>query len=746
MSTPTLDSLIAHSDHGNGPQTLREHMAGVTRRATAFAEVFGGAPFAHWLGWWHDAGKVAPDVQAYLRGETNAQRGPDHSSAGMLEAWETLPFLSNIIAGHHSGLDDAANLKERVAKKQSEARVTEARFHAASLLVDVLSAPETSEIPAFLRKGTPTEQKRRVAFWQRMLHSALIDADRLDAEAHGDPDAAVLREAEPLALSTLRELLETDQQRLIRSATNTLVNRIRADLYHACLEAASLPTGFFSLTVPTGGGKTRSALAFALRHACLHGQRRVIVTLPFTSIIEQNAAVYRDLFGKEAVLEHHSAVHQPRRKNRKDEDDETERKITLAAENWDAPIVVTTAVQFFESLFAAQNGRLRKLHRVARSVIVLDEAQTLPPDLLIPTLEALRFLVEDYGCTVVFCTATQPAFRSSYGDPYQAHFAGFDITEIIPDAVAVYDQLRRVRYEVQPEPWSWEAAARAMREAPQALAIVNTVKDAQALFDALDHPHAFHLSTRLCPLHRRRVLEEVKRRLKEKQPVYLVATQVVEAGVDISFPLVLRALGPLDSLIQAAGRCNREGELSVLGRVVVFEPVEGGMPPGAYRAGADQTQILRRKYGDAFAEQLHSPDLPLEYFERLYGTQNLDRHEIQNREAIGNFWEVAQKYRLIEETIGVVVPYAPKDDEKAIRSREAVLHRITQRGQAWRDDWRALQPFTVNLRQSIFEQAAKDGLCVEVVPGVWRWSGAYDSRLQGRGLTQDHAADEALIC
>lgn len=748
MLEPTLDTLLARSDKGDGPQTLRSHLEGVAQRAETFAAAFGGAPFGRWLGYWHDAGKVAPDVQAYLRGETDAARGPDHSSAGMLEAWESLPFLAVVIGGHHSGLDDRDRVKQRVEDKRQEARVAEAHALAERLFDGAVSEPTVGDLPEFLRAGPRGEQGRRLAFWQRMLHSALVDADRLDSEAHGSPDVAAVREQAAPPLTDLRDALERDQQRLIDNATDTRVNRVRAEVYRACLTAAEEQAGFFSLTVPTGGGKTRSVLAFALRHALRHGQRRVVVTLPFTTIIEQNAEEYRQILGRAAVVEHHSAI-QDRPAQKNEDADELDRKLTLAAENWDAPVVVTTTVQLFESLFARNNARLRKLHRLARSVIVLDEAQTLPPDLLIPTLEALRFLVEDYGCTVVFCTATQPAFRQSYGDPdHGPYFAGFDIHEITPNPDHVYRELRRVNYDVQTERvWTWAEVAAEMRTAPRALAVVNTIADAHALFEQVNHPAAFHLSTRQCPAHRRRVLAEVRRRLKAGEPVYLVSTQVVEAGVDVSFPLVLRALGPLDSLIQAAGRCNREGENPDGGRVVVFRPAEGKMPPGAYRAGTQQTEKLmeeaRRREQD-FADLLHTSELPPLYFRHLYPTQNLDRHDIQTKAKKQSFREIASLYRLIEDTVSVVVPYNPEDDLQVAQERDDILRCIEATGEVWRSDWRALQPCTVSLRHDLHERAVEEGLCYEAAPGLWRWTGRYDGDLQGLGLHFE-ASVEGLI-
>ena len=725
---PSLHDLIGHSarpPEQPDTQSLYDHLRGVAKLAAEFAEPFGSEAFAEWLGWWHDAGKVAPDVQAYLRGETDRKQGPDHSSAGMLEAWDVFDPLAVNIAGHHGGLADGSDLKERVTWKGEEERVVRAREQAATTLRSIAPAPDLHALPAFLSGGTEKDRKRRAAFWLRMLHSALIDADSLDTEAHFAPSKADVRGRAAPPLETLQERLEAEQAALIADAKPTDVNRVRADIYKACLDAAQRPPGFFSLTVPTGGGKTRSALAFALRHAARHGLRRVVVALPYTSIIDQNADVYRKVLGEEAVLEHHSAVES---RSKPGDESEGERRLRLAAENWDAPVVVTTTVQLLESLYAARNGRLRKLHRIARSVIVLDEAQTLPPDLLLPTLEALRFLVEDYGCTVVLCTATQPAFAHREG----ADYAGLlDVREIAPEPQRVYQMLRRVRYDVRVgEQWTWEEVADAMREMPQALAVLNTVGDALALYEALDDPDAFHLSTRLCGAHRRAVLEEVKQRLAVGADVRLVSTQVVEAGVDIDFPLVLRALGPLDSLIQAAGRCNREGHRAE-DRVVIFDPAEGKLPPGAYRTGTDLTKTLLRKYGDGFSEKLHDPDLPLEYFALLYGAQNLDKNRVTPLSESLSFRKVAQAYRLIpDETIGVVVPY--RDGKLA--EREQRLEQIARQGYATRDDFRAFQPYTVSLRKPDHERAVQEGLTAEVAPGLWRWRGSYNGDLHGRGL------------
>lgn len=736
LASAHMRSLIAHSAPAPGlpnqplfdaVEGVEAHAAGVARRAAEFAAAFGSARVAEWLGWWHDAGKVAPDVQAYLHGETDAKKGPDHSSAGMLAAVDTFAPLAFVIAGHHGGLADHEDVKSRTERKRGEARVTDALHVARALVGDRAPSVSQADMPAHVRSQLTLD------VWVRMLHSALVDADCLDSEAFGSPEKAALRER-GLDLAPLWEALDADQQALMARSTGD-VNAARADVYRACVAAADGPPGVYSLTVPTGGGKTRSAMAFALRHALRHGQRRVIVALPYTSIIEQNADVYRGLFdavNADAVLEHHSAVASRERANTEDDRETRDR---LAGETWDAPVVVTTTVQLLESLFANRNSRLRKLHRIARSVVVLDEVQTLPPSLLVPTLDMLRHLVEAYGVTVLLCTATPPALVSRDG------FAGFDgVTEIVSDPRALFGRLARVSYRVEPEPWTWDDAARAMRSEPQALAILNTKRDATALLDALaGDPSALHLSTQLCGAHRRAVLAEVRRRLRPdvNEPVRLVSTQVVEAGVDLDFPLVLRALGPLDGIVQAAGRCNREGRLD-RGRVVVFRPVEGGMPPGAYRAGAQTTDSLLTENPDL---DFDDPASALDYFARLYSRQELDKEQVQALRSALKFEQTARAYRLIDdEAVPVVVPYPAAGP--AAEAREAVLKAIGRQGQAYTLDFRALQPYVVNLRERAHQEAVRQNLCVEIAEGVWRWTGRYDA-LHGLVFEISYLTDSA---
>lgn len=743
MTEPTLHDLIAHSapEDGGTPQTLYDHAKNVAEMAAEFAAPFDSEVFARWLGWWHDAGKAHPDIQAYLQGEGESK---DHSSVGMLEAVQDFELLAHNVAGHHGGLANHQDLKDRIRRKREEARITEALDIAQPLIREHAPSIGPQHLPAFLHTArSEKEAKRRYDFWLRMLHSALVDADCLDTERHFNPERFEERSVDA-SLDDLWHRLDANHQTLLNDADDTLVNRRRQAVYEAALERASNPPGGFSMTVPTGGGKTRSAMAFGLQHARAHGKRRVVVALPYTSIIEQNADVYRAIFGDGVVLEHHSAV---RLAEKPGDESNDERWRRLAAQNWDAPVVVTTTVQLLESVFTNQNGRLRKLHRLADSVIVLDEVQTLPPRLLKATLDGLRELVEHYGATVLLCTATQPALIAR---PDVPDFPGLDdVTEVVPDPKELYRDLKRVTYDVQVDaPWTWDAVAEALLAERQAMAVLNTIDDAAAVLDALpdDDPSVLHLSTRLCGAHRRRVLAEVRRRLDAGAPIRLVATQVVEAGVDISFPRVLRALGPLDSIIQAAGRCNREGERDT-GRVTVFDPAEGGTPPGAYRTGRD---IARQLFTHAPDLDLHDPQWPRRYFERLYASRNLDEADVQVLRADFQFATVAKRYRLIaDDTTPVVVKYGEGWD-----TLDDVVTKAEHAGFVHRDDWRRLQPYTVSLYEHALEEAVRHGNAHEVIPdlGLWRWDGGYDGGTLhtggdrgGRGLLQGELTVNDLI-
>ena len=549
-----------------------------------------------------------------------------------------------------------------------------------------------------------------------MVFSALVDADFLDTEGHFEPEQAAQR-GQGVGLGELWRRFEPAQLTLSGWQQGQL-NEIRHEIYQACLRAADNPPGLFSLTVPTGGGKTRSGMAFALRHALAHSFDRVIVAIPYTSIIEQTVDVYRGIFGAESVLEHHSAV--TPHDDPSDPLSYQEVWARLASQNWDAPIVVTTTVQLFESLFANRPSTCRKLHNIARSVIILDEVQTLPPELLTPILDVLQDLVDHYHVSVLLCTATQPALQDG---PYLRGLR--DVREIIADPAQYFAALKRVRYELPApdERWTWERVASEMQSADQGLAIVNTKQDALRLLDALDDPTAFHLSTLLCGAHRRDVLREIRRRLAAGEVCRVVSTQVVEAGVDLDFPLVLRALGPLDRIVQAAGRCNREGRLAA-GRVVIFVPEEGALPPGAYKIGTDTALSLLNRPG----ADLHDPLLYRTYFERLYQAIDLDKKRIQCRREALDYPEVAQRFRLIEDDTAPIV-VRPDNYRHEVDTLLSLLRRAEETPR-----WllRRLQPYIVGARTRLIPDYHREGLLNEVAPGVWEWLGQYDAV---RGLT-----------
>ncbi len=532
--------LYAHTPAmKDGPwHDLGEHLRAVAEGAANNAEPFGGAELARWAGLYHDIGKAGDSFQAYLRAchadPSRRHRTVDHKGAGALLALEAFEELAFLVQGHHGGLPDRGELLSKLKERTGDPETANARARAgAAGLLPPPPDPGELACPSFVRDERSSE------FFLRMLFSALVDADHADTGQHRNPDEHAERGGTP-TLQELANCLQAAQSGLTGQRHDP-VNAVRHEVYQACLQAASLPPGFFRLTVPTGGGKTRSGLAFALQHAILHRLRRVIVAVPYLTITDQTADVFRQVLGNDrAVLEHHSGTVRT---------DDSEGAATphatwrrLATEDWDAPVIVTTTVQFFESLFGSSPSVCRKLHRIAHSVVILDEVQTLPPPLLEPILDALRELVANYGVSVVLCTATQPNFNAL------PNFAALqDVREIAPDPPRLFATLRRVRYE-WPKPgdrWSWEQVAEEIRGAAQALTIVNTKADALTLLDTLDDPDAFHLSTLLCGAHRRDVLAAIRRRLTLGGPCRVVSTQVVEAGVDLDFPLVLRAMGRL---------------------------------------------------------------------------------------------------------------------------------------------------------------------------------------------------------
>ncbi|MBF0305452.1 MAG: CRISPR-associated endonuclease Cas3'' [Alphaproteobacteria bacterium] len=649
MRLPSLmPEYFAHSfdDPAREWERLVDHLHQVSAKAADFAGHLGAEEWGRAAGWLHDLGKASDAFQARLRG------GPlcDHSTAGAAEAIRAHGggagrLLAYTVAGHHGGLPDSHELDARLDAPPP---------------CDSVAMPDPPS-PGGLPESYRNDPFAISAF-TRMLFSCLVDADRLETERLYAPETWCTRAAWP-TLAEMRSRLDRFLEHKQREALPSGINRRRAEILRRCRAAAAWSPGFFSLTVPTGGGKTLSSLAFALDHALKleHGLRRIVYVIPYTSIIEQNAAEFRRAVGADAVLEHHSNV----RVSGDEPDEDAKDRLRLAAETWDAPLVVTTNVQFFESLFASSPGRCRKLHNLARSVVVLDEAQMLPVPFLDPCLKALRHLVEQCGCTVVSCTATQPALGRSDWMPH-----GLDgVREIVEDVDGLYRAFSRVKVR-HAGTLSEEELAGRLAAADQVLAVVDTREAARRLFERLRPlPGAVHLSARMCPRHRSRVLEKVKADLRHGRPCRLVSTQLIEAGVDIDFPEVWRALAGLDSLIQAAGRCNRENKLGC-GTVWLFEPAQRRRV-GEWQRRAEATRAVL----DAFPDPL-SPEAVREFFLRHYGANRRDAHGIlpllSSPRLDFQFREAAEIFRLIDDEMEPVIVPWEHEAEGLVRDLERV--------------------------------------------------------------------------
>jgi CRISPR-associated endonuclease/helicase Cas3 len=780
----TKPEFAAHTPSEANPQVwhgLKEHLEKVAAQCRDSAKKLGVGELGYYAGLWHDLGKYNPEFQAYLQkchaaklaGQKPPREKVPHAIHGAFLARELgCQPLGFLIAGHHAGL---SNLKGENSLDQKLKNTEQRLIYQALLPMAVKEIPSVNTSEDLRSCFQPFGQDRiAVDFFLRLLFSCLIDADRLDTEKFVNPEQYQLRQerAHAVTIKQLWEVFEQKQQEFISNSKASIskVNQIRLDVYQKCLDAAELDPGVFRLCVPTGGGKTRSGLAFALKHAQEYQKDRVIFAVPYTSIIEQTVNVYREeIFqelGNAAVLEHHSATQAELNVSEKDleqkESDEnvqdSQIQAKLATQNWDAKLIVTTTVQLFESLLSHKPKRCRKLHNLVNSVIVLDEVQTLPIGLLSPILSVLKELVERYNVTVVLCTATQPALEGN--TPYfKDSFPEESVKDIIPKDLAVqhFQALQRVHYEIpsQGETWTWERLVQDMKSNPAALVVLNTRRDAIAVLNTLGVQSNYttepieervvltlgesgilHLSTLLCGKHRQVVLDEVRRRLKAGEPCQLISTQVVEAGVDLDFPVVYRAMGPLDRIVQAAGRCNREGRLTQ-GRVVIFNPAEGSQPPkGDYSKAIQKARELLQSPNFREA-QLHEPDIFQQYFQDLYSliadtNGQLDQKGIQELRQSWSFRDVGERFKLIEEdTVPIVILY-----DEVVRTR---LQAIAYRG-IWSDDRAFLQPYIVNLSNRVFQKLQDKE---EVKPGsdLWQWTGNYDPI---RGFPLEQADQEIL--
>jgi len=688
-------SYYAHTLEDEPPekwQLLEEHLTNVSQLAADFCRPFGAEEWGRILGLWHDIGKYRPQFQDKLL--TNSSRPVDHKGVGARWADEQFRHLGRVMAycigGHHGGLSDCGGA---CAGKSLE-----------ELLEDAVSVPKS--VPeTFLNIDAPPipftpANTFQMPFLTRMLFSALVDADFLDTERFMNPDKASYR----LPGVPMTDLLDGLNARLSGFSGQGRINELRMEILGACRKSAHLKPGLFTLSVPTGGGKTLSSMAFALDHAVRHGLRRIIYVIPYTSIIEQNAKVFRDCLPADSVIEHHCNFDEGAFKG-KDEQNEAFSRHRLACENWDASVVVTTNVQFFESLFAAKTSRCRKLHNLAKSVIILDEAQMLPVPYLAPCLRALETLASDYGSSIVLCTATQPALNER--EEFKAGLHG--LREIAPDPDRMHKEFARTRL-VDAGTLSLQDVAKLIVKREQVLCIVNTRKRASELFDLVrEEPGVRHLSALMCPAHRTKALDDIRNALAAGEPCRVVSTQLVEAGVDVSFPAVIREMAGLDSITQAAGRCNREGESEKPGEVTVFMPEEG-LPPAFARA-AGSTQSTLRRFDDPF-----SPQAIEDFFSETYWLlgDELDKKQIlaefKGRKPNWQFRTVADKFRLIENDMVPIIVRYDDEAEELIRQLEFI--------EFPRGILRRLQQYTVQIYRHQLSPLDEAG-AIEVVADIY---------------------------
>jgi len=697
------------------PHTLIDHSFDTARLSEMFSSRFHSGEWGKVLGLYHDDGKGRQLWQDYLRRqsgfydeEAHLEGKPGkvpHAIFGASLAEELYGkgigrILAYAIAGHHAGLQDWDN---REGAGQKSLKYQLGRVNGSNEIPYRLIHETNVNLPTVL----PWRFNRGLdaSLWIRMLYSCLVDADFLNTEEYMDPENTQYRGGFCSMQELSQRFLKYMEQKEITSA-RTRVNEIRRFIRTKCEQAASEEQGVFSMSVPTGGGKTLSSLAFALKHSITHGLERIIYVIPYTSIIEQNADVFREVVGDDQVVEHHSNVI---------EDDLTT-KSRLASENWDAPIIVTTTVQFFESLFASKSSRCRKLHNISKSVVILDEAQLVPPGYLAPILESVQLLVDHYGVSFVISTATKPAFDMDMVNG--AKFCGLKkIKEIIgtqEEVRSLYESLKRVKTKIPDDlntVNTWEEISSQLKQNKQMLCIVSDRKSCRELHSLMPKG-TFHLSALMCGQHRSDVINFVKQKLEKGEEVRVVSTQLVEAGVDLDFPVVYRAFAGLDSISQAAGRCNREGKLNDTGRVVVFAPPRNP-PKGVLRKATDATRgILSLKPEDPLEFSLF--DL---FFKELYQKVNsLDEKDIV---ALLNpdfefgicFKTAAERFKLVDDAMQktILVPY---------REGENLINQLKAIGP---ERWlmRKLQRYTVNVYNTDFSLLVKKGSVEEIYPGIF---------------------------
>ncbi|SET03583.1 CRISPR-associated helicase/endonuclease Cas3 [Anaerobranca gottschalkii] len=675
-------------------QLLKDHLENTANISSELASKFGARDLGFLVGLLHDIGKYTKEFQSRLQG---SKISVDHSTAALKELFNNYPnikpiakMLGFIVSGHHSGLPNGGSIN---LEGSLNYRINK------DYLLDYSAYKKEINIPQLSEVKLPINYKEApyfsVYFFIKMLFSCLVDADFLDTESFMEKDKSLSRK-NSTSLEDLHTKLDAYLKKLLSEQKDTEINRYRKLILDTCKNKALKQPGFFTLTVPTGGGKTLSSMAFAMEHAIKNRLDRIIYVIPYTSIIEQNADKYREIFGPENVLEHHCNFTIG---EENEEFSDAAEKLKLAAENWDIPIIVTTNVQFFESIFSNKSSKSRRLHNLCRSVIILDEAQMIPVKFLKLSLMALYELVRNYNSTVVFCTATQPSIKESDLLP-----TDIDIQEIIDDPELLYEKFKRTRIIDLGEIDDITLVNR-LKEYSQVLCIVNRKEHAKRLYEHIqgeEKDYVFHLSTYMYPAHRRTVIKEIKERLKKGEKCIVISTQLIEAGVDIDFPVVYRALAGIDSIAQAAGRCNREGERG-LSDVYVFKPMEKhGTPP--------KELLLNVSMSESVFRNIKNP-MSLEgiktYFTLLYDVKNIDHKNLlkvikeYSSKLDYPFSDIAKEYKLIEDnTITIIIP----------RDETCKMYlSLLKSSYPNRDIIRKLQPYMVNVYEYDLKKLLESG-------------------------------------
>ena len=703
---------------------LNAHLSHTAEIAASFGRNELEQDLFRYAGLLHDAGKYQPQFQTYLR--NGGRRGSvPHAAHGAALSYQRKKqnAVSFAVLGHHSGLLDFGKVKNSIANVLKDSVLPAVQCQLLKENDSLLDLEQRFD-------STHKYQKRdnlTSEFFIRYLFSALTDADWLDTEAHFSPNKAALRASQVLDTDRFIEILESHFRSMKTDGDIiTLRNEVRAEV----VSNAALPVGFFSLNVPTGLGKTLTSTLWALKHAKANALKRIIIVLPFINIIDQTAHVLSGIFGEDSILEHHSGVFD----DAKNYEGEPYNKQVLATENWDYPIIVTTTVQFFESLFNNKPSKCRKIHNIADSVVIFDEVQTLPQELVLPTLEMLKQVQEVLNTSFLFSTATQPAFEARVG------FPGLEkIYPLVRNPQALFGKTKRVDYLIVDDfrPVSLnQIASMVCAHRKSVLVIVNTKKDASRIFDVIKTRAAcfditYHLSTNMCPMHRKSVILSIREDLGLSRNICVISTQLIEAGVDFDFPVVYRALAPLESIIQSGGRCNREGRLSEKGKVFLFTLEAGGLPPGLYSTCTAHTKLLISSDRDF----LDRHDSFSEYYQQV---QSLfvsgDKRQISESRKKLLFEQVADSYHLIDSN---TVPLFVRGYGNCAK----LLERLQGRPFLTRSDMRALQPYVVNFFRQIL---VKHNIFVDQtsIPGIFIWDGKYDSEL---GVVADGLSVEELV-